>query len=78
MTDYTGILVDETGRRFRVRKQQAGVYVEPDGTMHLVLEELLAAHGYADTPENRQMLAAAVLEKFRILDIPVDDTSRRA
>ena len=33
-----------------------GVCDDGRGGLHLVLDGLLTAHGYVDTPENRQML----------------------
>jgi hypothetical protein len=39
-----------------------GIYSDGQGTMHLVCDELLEAHGYADTPENRAELLAAARE----------------
>jgi len=36
-----------------------GTYDDGRGGLHLVLDEMLEAHGYADTPENRQALIDA-------------------
>lgn len=36
-----------------------GVYADGRGRMHLVIKELLEAHGYADTPANRHTLIEA-------------------
>jgi hypothetical protein len=33
-----------------------GVYSDGRGTMHLAVPELLTAHGWPDTPENRDMV----------------------
>lgn len=41
-----------------------GTYDDGRGGLHLVLEEMLAAHGYADTPENRQMLIDVAREQL--------------
>jgi hypothetical protein len=42
---------------------QPGVYDDNDGGLHLVIGELLAANGYADTPENR----TTIIEAARIV-----------
>lgn len=39
-----------------------GTYNDGQGGLHLVLEEMLAANSYADTPENRQRLIDAARE----------------
>jgi len=39
-----------------------GVYVDADQALHLVVSELLTAHGFADTPENRETLVKAAQE----------------
>lgn len=39
-----------------------GVYITEDGSLHFDIGELLEAHGYADTPENRTMLTATAKE----------------
>lgn len=52
-----------------------GVYDDGDGTLHLDVPELLEAHGYADTPANRDTLIAAAQEAFSDLlghDVPVE------
>lgn len=41
-----------------------GVYDDGRGGLHIVLNEFLAAHGYADTPANRATLLAAVHDQF--------------
>lgn len=41
-----------------------GTYDDSHGGLHLVLEEMLAAHGYADTPANRQVLIDQAREVF--------------
>jgi len=47
-----------------VRRLAPGVYDDGDGGMHLVLPELLAANGYADTPANREAMVAAARQVF--------------
>jgi len=47
-----------------VKRIAAGVYDDGAGGMHLVLPELLDAHGYADTPENRATLIDAARYVF--------------
>jgi len=47
-----------------MKRIAAGVYDDGDGAMHLVLPELLDAHGYADTPDNRATLIEAAREVF--------------
>lgn len=37
-----------------------GVYAGADGTVHFDIPELLAAHGYAYTPENLEVMAGAI------------------
>jgi hypothetical protein len=44
-----------------------GVYVTADGALHLDIEEMLEAHGFADTPENRETLTRAAHEVVRRL-----------
>lgn len=39
-----------------------GTYDDGRGGLHLVLEEMLAAHGYQDTPENRQTMIEVARE----------------
>lgn len=51
-------------RRFWVRLAMPGVYADPVGGLHLVMDELLAGAGYADTPDNRRILLAAAREAF--------------
>ena len=41
-----------------------GVYDDGAGGMHIVIEELLAGNGYADTPANRATLLAVIREQF--------------
>lgn len=48
-----------------------GIYSDGAGTMHLVIDELLAAHGYADTEENREELLAAARELLAKQATPV-------
>jgi hypothetical protein len=42
--------------RDRMTRLAPGVYDDGAGGLHLDVGELLAAHGYADTPENRHTL----------------------
>jgi hypothetical protein len=42
-----------------MRKLADGVYDDDNGGLHIRLGEFLAAHGYADTPENRTLLLDA-------------------
>lgn len=37
-----------------------GVYTDGRGQFHVVTDEVLAAHGFADTPANREMCLAEV------------------
>ena len=48
-----------------------GVYVDEHGAMHIVMPELLAANGYADTPENRETLIAAFRDACKDATIDV-------
>lgn len=43
-----------------------GVYDDGEGGLHLVLGELLEAHGYDDTQENRDQLIAAARGIFGV------------
>jgi hypothetical protein len=56
----------------RMERLAPGVYVDTDGGLHLVLDELLRAHGWPDTPANRAMLVQAVYERFGEATIHVD------
>ena len=49
-----------------------GVYDDECGGLHLVLSELLAAAGFADTPDNQAMLvdAARALFAHRVAQAP--------
>ena len=40
----------------RMNRLDHGVYVDRDGAMHLVADELLEAHGFAATQANMAML----------------------
>lgn len=42
-----------------------GVYDDERGALHLVVPELLLAHGYADTEANRQMLISTMREVWK-------------
>jgi hypothetical protein len=42
-----------------LRKLCPGAWAADDGTLHLDVGELLEANGYADTPANRDAVAAA-------------------
>jgi len=55
-----------------MKRLAPGVYDDEKGGLHLDLPELLAAHGYADTAENRATMIAAVHNLN--LGIPVDET----
>jgi hypothetical protein len=46
-----------------------GTYDDGRGGLHLVLDEMLAAHGYADTPENRQALIDAARAAHGTVDV---------
>lgn len=48
-----------------IEKLAPGVYVTDDGALHLDIAEMLAAHGWADTPENRETLTRAAHEAIR-------------
>jgi len=39
-----------------------GVYVDAAGALHIDVAEMLEAHGYTDTPENRETLSQAARE----------------
>jgi hypothetical protein len=41
-----------------------GVYDDNRGGMHIVMDEFLAGHGYADTPENRATLLKVLRERW--------------
>lgn len=44
----------------KLRRLSPGVYFDPVmGELHLDIPEMLAEHGYADTPENREVLIDA-------------------
>jgi hypothetical protein len=53
------------------RRISPGVYDE-DGTMHLVLDELLEANGWASTPENLHSAECAARDYFDGLGVPVE------
>lgn len=53
-----------------MKRLAPGVYDDEHGGLHLDLPELLAAHGYPDTPENRATLIAAA----KVSGIPVHET----
>jgi len=48
-----------------MKKITDGVYQDDAGAMHLVIEEMLDAAGYADTRENRETLTRAAIERVR-------------
>ena len=54
-----------------MRRLAPGVYDDEAGGLHLELPELLAAAGYADTPENQQAIIAAVAAQFSGVPIVV-------
>jgi hypothetical protein len=45
-----------------VKRLAPGLYDDGDGGLHLAVDELLKAHGYADTPKNRDRLTRAAQE----------------
>lgn len=47
-----------------MKRLAPGVYDDERGGLHLDVAELLAASGYADTPDNRAMLLAAARDTF--------------
>jgi hypothetical protein len=47
-----------------VRRLGPGVYVDANGALHVDAAELCAAHGYAPTEENQDMLIRAAREMF--------------
>jgi hypothetical protein len=47
------------------RRIAPGIYAAEEGTMLLSLPELLEANGFPDTPENRDVLAAAAVRIAR-------------
>jgi hypothetical protein len=40
----------------RLDRIAPGVYADGQGAMHIFADELLKAHGYADTEENRELV----------------------
>ncbi|MCA1834350.1 MAG: hypothetical protein LC750_16770 [Actinobacteria bacterium] len=48
-----------------------GIYDDGAGGMHLVVDELLRANGYADTPANREMVIAVARELLAHNNPPV-------
>lgn len=48
----------------RMQQLVPGAYADGDGALHVVVDELLEANGYANTPENRQALELAAREIF--------------
>lgn len=47
-----------------MKRLQPGVYDDGEGGLHIVIVELLAAHGVDDTPENRETLSRAAAQIF--------------
>lgn len=47
-----------------MKRLAPGIYDDEHGGMHLDLTELLAAHGFPDTPANREALIKAVHETY--------------
>ncbi len=41
-----------------------GLYDDGDGGLHLAVDELLRAHGFADTPENIERLTRVAQEQI--------------
>jgi hypothetical protein len=68
-----------------MRRIAPGVYDDEHGGMHIDLPELLAASGYADTPENRDTLTRAAQDLFgrlpgttvEVTDVPISERVRR-
>lgn len=63
-------------KRFYVRGRLVeriapGIYRGAGGVCHLVIDELLTENGYADTPENREMMLAAARELLAQQNPPV-------
>ena len=52
------------GVRVRLKRLAPGVYDDGAGGLHLVVAELLVAHGYGDTEENRARIIDAATEIF--------------
>ena len=50
-----------------------GVYDDGAGGLHLDVAELLAAHGYADTPQNRRTLETELDAIAGAYGIPVQE-----
>jgi hypothetical protein len=53
-----------------------GVYTDAAGAMHIVIDEVLALNGYADTPENRRTLLAVIRDTFTEATIVEDPEVR--
>ena len=47
-----------------MKRLAPGVYDDGKGGMHIDLTELLSAHGFHDTPANREALIKAVHETY--------------
>jgi hypothetical protein len=60
------------GQVGEVKSIGAGVYKDEGNRLHICLPEFLAAHGFADTPENRDTAISAFR---RALSVPVIVTS---
>lgn len=50
----------------RLERIAPGVYADGQGAMHLFAAELLVANGYADTPENRELVASEARALMRV------------
>jgi hypothetical protein len=46
-----------------------GTYDDGQGGLHIVVSELLAGQGYADTPDNRATLIAGIREAFQVVEV---------
>lgn len=55
-------------------KLNLGVYVSPDGALHLSLRDLLEANGYEVTPENLAALVDAARAMSLDLGIELEET----
>jgi hypothetical protein len=48
-----------------MEKIAPGIYIDDDQEMHIDVPELLAAHGFPDTPANRQAVVRAAVKVFQ-------------
>ena len=61
-----------------MKRLAPGVYDDGHGGLHLDLTELLAAHGFPDTPANREALIKAVNETSPAPVTVTDDPVRQS